>query len=152
MAVAITKRKKKWGRFPQSYDKLLDVTLRMLSAVLRKTKVIYIIDLKNPEPERRSGGSVTWKRKRVFGSYDIKEDVIKIRILKSSVAGIHFHNRVKMIVTTALHEAMEKIRYRTGFSIKHRYVELWEYCVFERMTEEQIAYVWSLLPSLPSDS
>lgn len=147
----IAKKKKKWERFPVSYDKLLDVTLRMLCAVLESTKVIYIIDLKNPEPERTVHGKVILKRKRVHATYDKEEDVIRIRILKSPKSGTNFHNRIKSIVTSALHEAMEKIRFRTKVSIAHRFIETWEYCVFERMNEKQIAYVWSLLPSLPPD-
>ena len=147
----IAKKKKKWERFPASYDKLLDATLRILCAVLESTEVIYIIDLKNPEPERTAHGKVILKRKRVYGSYDKEKDVIRIRILRSPKSGTNFHNRIKLIVTSALHEAMEKIRFRTKFSIVHRFIENWEYCVFERMNEKQISYVWSLLPPLPPE-
>ena len=146
----ITKTKKKWKRFPTSYDKLLDTTLRMLCAILESTEVIYIIDLKNPEPERTARGRVVLKRKRVYATYDKEKDIIRIRILRSQKSGINFHNRIKFVVTSALHEAMEKIRFRTKFPIDHKFIENWEYCVFERMNEKQIAYVWSLLPPLPS--
>lgn len=149
--MTITKKKKKWQRFPPSYDKFLDATLRIFCAILKKTNVVYVVDLKYPEPERTRSGRVIWKRKRVYGSYEPETDTIKIRIVRSPKAGIYFHNYVKLIVKTALHEAMEKVRSNTELSIRHKFIELWEYSLFERMNEKQIAYVWSLLPSLPKD-
>ena len=147
--MSITKKKKKWARFPRSSDRLLDNNLRAISSILKHTKVLYVVDLKDYDQLRDQHGKAVRKRIRVYGTYNFNEDAIRIKILGTSVSGVHFYNRVKLIVKIAIHESLEKMRYGK-FSIHHDHVDNWENDIYERMSEKQIAYIWSLLPPLPA--
>lgn len=139
--------RKKWTRFPQSSDRLLDVNLRALCNVLARSEITYVYDLKMhlPQSER---GRIVLKRVRVYGHYNPDTGAIKIRVYKEPSREITVQEQIKLIVKTALHEALEKLCYGK-MALRHKHLYNWEFCIFERMTESQMSYVWSLLPPLP---
>lgn len=132
--------KRKWKSFPKSSDAFFDIVLKFLCGVIERTEISFVKDLKAYESIKGelSAG-------RVYGYWDTKKDIIKLDIPKAH------RNRIRRIVSKALHEAIEKLLHDKT-ARRHRDILRLERYLMERMTDEQIAYVWSLLPSLPSDS
>lgn len=133
-------KKRKWGSLPKSSDAFFDIMLKFLCGVIERTEVSFVKDLKAYESSRgRLSAS------RVYGYWDIKKDIIKLDVPKSH------RNRIRRIVSTALHEAIEKLLHDKT-ARRHRDILRLERYLMERLTDDQISYVWSLLPELPVDT
>lgn len=133
-------KKKKWDRFPRSSDAFFDIMLKFLCGVLERTQISFVKDLKAYEGSRDELSA-----SRVYGYWDTEKDIIKLDIPKSH------RNRIRRIVSKALHEAIEKLLHDKT-ARRHRDILRLERYLMERMTEDQISFVWSLLPELPPDN
>jgi len=145
--------RRKWKRLPASSDRVIDRNLKALCKILKKYSVIYVHDLKNIHRKnsklvkyKRNGKVISYKRKgklvadRVRGLY--KDDAIKLDVPKSR------QNRAWQIVKSALHEALE-LWHDGKIPRKEKEILGWEEDLFDRITDDQKSYVWSLLPPVP---